>query len=73
MKNKMSYVPVKKILAVINSCHTNEQIQDCKKIVNEYVKAVAKQGVTNSSDLKDRLNSEIEQREEALYLVEILT
>ena len=73
MKNEVSYVPVKRILAIINSCHTDEQLQNTRKIVNEYVKAVAKQGVSNSSDLKERLINEIEQREEALYLVEILT
>lgn len=72
MKNEVYYVPVKRILAIINSCHTNEQIQNCKKIVNDYIKAVTKQGVSNSSDLKDRLYAELEQREEALYLAEML-
>jgi hypothetical protein len=72
MKNEVSYVPVKKILALINSCQTDEQLENCKHIVNDYVKTVAKKGVTNSLDLKERLYGEIEQREEALYLVKIL-
>lgn len=72
MKNKVSYVSVKKILAIINNCHTNNQLQNCKKIVNDYIKSITKQGISNPSDLKDRLYAEIEQREEALYLAEIL-
>ena len=72
MKTEVNYVPVKRILAIINSCETGEEVKKCRKIVNNYVKAVSKQGVTNSEVLKERLNEELEQREEALYLAEIL-
>ena len=68
MKTEVSYVPVKRILAIINSCETNEQVKNCHKIVNDYVKSVSKQGVTNSLILKERLNDELNQRAEALYL-----
>lgn len=72
MKKDMFYVPVKKVLAIINSCQTDNELQDCKKFVDDYVKSVSKQGVTNWMDLKVRLYEEIDQREEAIYLVKIL-
>jgi hypothetical protein len=72
MKKQASYVPVRKILNMINSCQTDEELSNCKKTVDNYVKSVAKQGVKNHEDLKTRLYEEIEQREEAIYLVNIL-
>ena len=72
MKKEVMYVPVKKILAIINSCQNEHQLEKTKKIVDDYVKTVSKQGVANSSDLKKRLYDELEQREEALYLVNLL-
>ncbi|MFA5152815.1 MAG: tetratricopeptide repeat protein [Clostridia bacterium] len=72
MKNEVYYAPVKKILTIINSCQNDSQLQNSEKVVNDYVKLVTKQGISNSLDLKKRLYQEIEQREEALYLVNIL-
>lgn len=72
MKNEVSYASVKKILTIINSCRTDMQLENCKKTINDYIKLVVKKGVTNSLDLRDRLYKELEEREEALYLVEIL-
>jgi len=70
MKNKNS-VPVKKILGIINSCQNEDQITNCKVLINNYVKAAKKNGLVNIEDLHDRLNEELLQRQEALYLVKI--
>jgi hypothetical protein len=67
----ISYTSIKKILAIINSCQTDEQLKECKKNIDDYIKVVAKK-ITNSVDLKERLYRELEEREEAFYLVKIL-
>lgn len=71
MKNKSILLPVKKILRSINSCQNEEQIEKCKLLVHNYVKSAKKNGVINISDLTNRLNEELVERQEALYLVKI--
>jgi hypothetical protein len=70
MKNN-TLVPVKKILNIINSCQDEEQIERCKILINNYIKAVKKNGVVNINELTDRLNEQLLERQEALYLVKI--
>jgi hypothetical protein len=70
MKNK-SIVPVKKILGIINSCQNEEQIDSCKHLISNYVKSAKKKGIVNVEDLHSRLDEELLQRQEALYLVKI--
>jgi len=64
-------VPIKKVLRMINSCEDQEQINNCKNIVDNYVKSAKKHGVVNINDLQNRLDEEIIQKQEALYLVKI--
>ena len=71
MKNK--FVPVKKILNTINSCKTEEQIKDCKFLIKNYILSTKKKGLVNYEDLEIRLEEELLQRQEALYLVKIFT
>ena len=68
---KKLLVPVKKILRMINECQDQEQIDNCRLVVQNYVKSAKKQGVINIEDLKNRLTDELAQRQEALYLVKI--
>jgi len=71
MKNKSVVLPVKKIINVINSCQTEEQVENCKSLIHNYIKSAKKGGVVNINDLSDRLNDELLQRQESLYLVKI--
>lgn len=70
---KNEFVPVKKILNIINSCNSQEQINNCNLIIKNYVRSVKKNGVVNYDELESRLTEELEQRQEALYLVKIFT
>jgi hypothetical protein len=73
MKNNTTFVPVKKILNIINSCKTDEQLDNCRILIDNYVETVKRKGVVNYDELEDRLVEELEQRQEALYLVKIFT
>ena len=71
MKNE--FVPVKKILNIINTCKTEEQIKDCKFLIKNYILSAKKKGLVNYEELEIRLEEELLQRQEALYLVKIFT
>jgi len=68
---KNTIVPVKKILSIIDSCQDEEQIERCRVLINNYIKSVKKNGVVNVNELTDRLNEQLLERQEALYLVKI--
>ena len=69
MKN--SFVTVKKILKIINQCQDEQEIQKCKILIHKYIKSTKKEGLVNINDLANRLNEELIQRQEALYLVKL--
>jgi hypothetical protein len=71
MKTKSLFVPVKKILKIVNSCQDEQQIENCKILIRKYIKSAKKNGLANVDDLTIRLNEELIQRQEALYLVKI--
>lgn len=61
-------IPVKNVLKMINSCQTSKQIQNCKILVDNYIKTAKIKGLINLNDLKSRLLEELMQREESIYL-----
>jgi len=71
MKSKENLVPVKKILGMINSCENEVQLDKCKVIIENYIKSARKSDLANVAELQDRLQEEMLQRQEALYLVKI--
>ena len=71
MKTKNILLPVKRILRTINECQDQEQIDNCRIIVQNYIKSAKKNGIVNVEDLKDRLEEELAQRQEAIMLVKI--
>jgi hypothetical protein len=71
MKSKSVLIPVKKIINKINSCQNEEQIENCRQLIYNYVKSAKKNEVVNTRDLWNRLNEELLQRQESLYLVKI--
>lgn len=60
--------PVKNVLRIINSCETLSQLENCKIVVSNYIKSAKNRGVVNVNDLCNRLNEELLQREENIYL-----
>jgi len=60
--NEQVFVPVKRVLSIINSCETSDQLDNCIKIIDNYVKQVKKQGVVNSDLLRKRLMKEYNQK-----------
>ena len=62
-------VSVKKILNAINACQNEQEIEECKILIKHYIKSANK--VYNVNDLRIRLNEELSERQEALYLVKI--
>jgi hypothetical protein len=65
LKQKMNepvFVPVKRVLSIINSCETSDQLDNCLKIIDNYVKQVRKKGVVNSDSLRKRLLKEYKQK-----------
>lgn len=68
---KKILVSVKKVLKMINECQDQEQIDNCRIVVQNYVKSAKKQGLANVDDLKNRLEEELSQRQEELMLVRI--
>lgn len=65
---KTYLIPVKKILKIINSAQDINDINECKILIENYVKAAEKNNIVNYEDLKKRLNDELAQRHEAIYL-----
>ena len=63
------FVPVKKVLRIINSCETNDQLENCEKLINNYVKQVKKKGVVNPEMLKKRLMKEYKQKQFQLNMI----
>lgn len=70
--SKKILIPVKKILKSINSCQNEYEIKECKILINEYLKSARKNGVINIDQLSNRLDEELLQREEAIYLSQII-
>ena len=68
---KTETLSVKKILSIINSCQDQEQIGKCKNVVDNYIKSVKRRGLVNIYELEDRLNNELIQRQEAIYLADM--
>jgi hypothetical protein len=70
--SKKILIPVKKILKTINSCQNEHEIKECEILVKEYLKSARKNGVINIDELDDRLDEELLQRQEAIYLSYII-
>ena len=55
-------VPVKKVLSIINSCETEEQLEASRRVIDNYVKTISKRGVVNVELVKKRLLQEWRQK-----------
>ena len=56
------FVPVKKILNIINSCETEDQLISCKNLIDLYVTQLTNKGLRNPELLKRRLIKDYKQK-----------
>jgi len=56
------FVPIKKVLNIINSCESSSQLKNCLKIIDNYTELVKISGVVNSNLVKKRLLKEYKQK-----------
>lgn len=71
MKSKSSLVPVKRILKQINLSKNSDDINNCKELIDNYIKSAKKHKVVNYHELRERLDEELFKRQEELLLVKI--
>lgn len=69
---KKYLISVKKMLKIINESQNIEDIDNCKILIENYIKAAKQNNVVNIEDLNKRLYDELSQRYEAIYLSNIL-
>ena len=69
LKKQSVFVPVKRILNIINSCETDKQLKNCLKLIENYVNQVKYQGISNPETLKKRLLKEYKQKKFQLRMI----
>ena len=69
MKKEISFVPVGKVLNVINSCETEDQMDSCEKLIDNYVDLIKNKGVVNSKDVRERLYKELQQKKFSVGMI----
>lgn len=62
-------VPIKRILNIIDSCISFEQLETCERLTDLYVNRVKKDGVVNFTSVKENLLIHINERREELKIV----
>ena len=65
------FVPVKKILSIINSCETEAQLKNCLNMIENYVEQTKEKGLTNSDVLKLRLIKEYKQKKFQISMLKL--
>jgi hypothetical protein len=67
--NEVSFVPVKRVLDIINSCETEDQLKNCLRIIGNYVRLVKTKGVSNSELVRKRLLKEYKQKKFQVVMI----
>ena len=62
LKKQSVFVPVKRILNIINSCETEKQLKNCLKLIENYINYTEYQGISNPETLRKRLLKEYKQK-----------
>jgi len=70
-KEKPVFTPVKKVLSIINSCETKDQLANCKKLIDNYVKIIKSKGVINSELVLKRLMKEFNQKNFQIKMIKL--
>jgi len=64
-----NFVPVKKVMNIINSCESTSQLQSCLTMIDNYTELLKKQGVVNSELVKKRLIQEYKQKKFQINMI----
>jgi hypothetical protein len=70
-KERPVFIPVKKVLNIINSCETGKQLSSCKKLIDNYVKLIKMQGVVNPELVRKRLMKEFNQKKFQINMIKL--
>jgi cell fate (sporulation/competence/biofilm development) regulator YlbF (YheA/YmcA/DUF963 family) len=69
MEKEINFVPVRKVIKIINSCETYKQLESCKNLIENYVKLIKIKGVVNSYEVRKRLFQEYNQKKFQLKMI----
>lgn len=61
-KERPVIVSVKKVINIINSCETKNQLESSKRLIDNYVKMLKYQGLINPEAVEKRLLKEYKQK-----------
>lgn len=67
----MEFICIKKITDIINSCETEEQLNSCNNVINNYVRLMYNRGIDNPDKLYERLREEYKQKEFQIKMLEM--
>ena len=69
MSETSDFVPVRKVIKIINSCETMKQLKSCVNIIDTYVRLIKSMGVVNSVLVRKRLMKEYNQKKFQLNMI----
>ena len=69
MSEADKFVPVKKMLSIINSCETEKQLKSTLRIVDNYIRQIKQRGVVNSDLVRKRLMKEFKQKKFQIKMI----
>jgi hypothetical protein len=70
-KDKPIFVSVKKVISIINSCETNEQLKTSLRLIDNYVEILKRKGLSNTEIVKKRLMKEFNQKKFQLNMIRL--
>lgn len=69
MRKESDFVPIRKVIKIINSCETTKQLESCKSVITSYVRLIKKMNVINSELVRKRLLKEYNQKKFQLKMI----
>ena len=60
--NSKKFIPIQKVIVIINSCESLPQLKNCLKLIDAYIEQIEHRGVINSELARKRLIKEYKQK-----------
>jgi len=67
--NSKNFIPIQKVLTIINSCESMPQLKSCMKLIDNYTEQIKQRGVENSELAKKRLLKEYKQKQFQINMI----
>ena len=64
-----NFIPVKKVIRIINSCETEQQLKNCLRVIRNYTELLKSQGVINTDLVEKRLIKEYKQKKFQIKMI----